>query len=64
MKATRPSSLSASELKRIKTDGQIPFRIGSKDESRALYIRVFKAAKTLQPFSQPFIPVDSQKETG
>ena len=28
------------------------------------YIRIFKAAKTLQPFSQPFILVDTQRESG
>ena len=29
-----------------------------------LYIRIFKAAKMIQPFSQPFIVVENQQETG
>ena len=56
--------LSSSELKRMKTDCQIKLRVSSEDGFYALYIRIFKAAKILQPFSQPFILFDTQEKPG
>ena len=43
---------------------RLRLRTGSEDESHAHYIRIFKAGKILQPFSQPFILVDIQEESG
>ena len=37
---------------------------GGIADTLTLYIRVFKAAKPLQPFSQPFILVDTQEKSG
>ena len=60
----RKMVLSSSEHKRMKADCQIKLRVSSEDGFYALYIRIFKAAKILQPFSRPFIIVDTQKENG
>ena len=37
---------------------------GVQGQVMLLFIRIFKVEKTVQPFSQPFIMPESQKETG
>ena len=37
---------------------------GVQSQFMLLFIRIFKVEKIVQPFSRPFITLESQKETG